>query len=241
MTDRPLRVLAVPVAFNEAGKIGAVLERCRAVSGVDVAVMDDGSTDDTPSIIAARGVRCLRHDRRRGVGAAIRTAIHAARAAGYDVLVIMAGNDKDRPEEIARLVAPIAAGQADIVQGSRYLPGGVFGRMPRHRQWATRWAHPWLVALATGRRLTDTTNGFRAIRLAIFDDRRINVDQRWLDRYELEPYLLCRAIMLGYRVVEAPVTKIYPPKALGYTKMAPITGWWRMLRPMLLLGLRLKR
>ncbi len=89
--------------------------------------------------------------------------------------------------------------------------------------------------------MTDTTNGFRAIRMAVLDDRRLNLDQAWLDQYELEPYLLLRAILLGHCVVEVPVTKIYPPRALGYTKMAPITGWWSIVRPLVLLGLRLKR
>ena len=236
-----MRVLVTPIAFNEAAKIGSVLERCLAVSGLEVAVVDDGSTDDTPAIIHARGVRCLSHARRRGVGAAIRTAMQTARAEGYDVLVVMAGNDKDRPDEIPRLVAPIAEGRADIVQGSRYLAGGRFGGMPWYRQWATRWLHPWLCSCFAGCRMTDTTNGFRAIRLAVLDDRRINLDQAWLDQYELEPYLLLRALMLGHRVVEVPVTKLYPPKVLGYTKMAPVTGWWSILRPLLLLGLRIKQ
>ena len=48
-------------------------------------------------------------------------------------------------------------------------------------------------------------------------------------------------IELGYRTVEVPVTKVYPPKALGQTKMPPVTGWWSMLRPLVYLGLGLKR
>ncbi len=114
-----MRVLVTPIAFNEAAKIGSVLDRCLAVPGLALAVVDDGSTDATPSVIRAKGVRCLSHPQRRGVGAAIRTAIRTARAEGYDVLVVMAGNDKDRPDEISRLVAPIAEGRADIGQGSR--------------------------------------------------------------------------------------------------------------------------
>ena len=236
-----LRVLVAPIAFNEAGKIGVVLDRCLAVAGVDVAVVDDGSTDDTPAIVRAKGARCIRQEPRRGVGAAIRTALRIAATEHYDVLVVMAGNDKDRPDEIPRLIAPIAHDGAELVQGSRYLPGGAFGGMPAYRQWATRWLHPALMSWCTGQRLTDTTNGFRAIRLSLLADRRIHLDQPWLDHYELEPYLLFRAITLGHLVVEVPVSKLYPPKALGYTKMPPITGWWSILRPVILLGLRLKR
>ena len=89
--------------------------------------------------------------------------------------------------------------------------------------------------------MTDTTNGFRAARTKLLADQNLNLDQPWLDEYELEVYLLYKATKLGYRVVEVPVTKRYPPKELGQTKMKPITGWWSILRPLFLLGLRLKK
>jgi dolichol-phosphate mannosyltransferase len=101
--------------------------------------------------------------------------------------------------------------------------------------------HPWLFSLVTRTRITDSTNGFRAFRLSIFDDPRINLNQPWLDRYELEPYVFFKVLTLGYKVKEVAVTKIYPEHRLGYTKMKPITGWWSILRPILLLGLRLRK
>ena len=61
------------------------------------------------------------------------------------------------------------------------------------------------------------------------------------DEYELEIYLFYKLIKLGYKVKEAPVTKIYPPKELGYTKMKPIIGWWNMLKPIFFLGLGIKK
>jgi dolichol-phosphate mannosyltransferase len=113
--------------------------------------------------------------------------------------------------------------------------------MPFYRQLATRIVHPWLFSLIVMRRFTDTTNGFRAIRLSALRASGIDLDQSWLDRYELEPYLFYKMIRLGYKVKEVPVTKIYPPHELGYTKMKPITGWWSILRPLILLGLHIKR
>jgi glycosyltransferase involved in cell wall biosynthesis len=233
--------VAVPVAFNEELKIGRVLDRFAGVAGVDVAVVDDGSTDSTPDIVRRKGAALIQHPHRRGVGTAIRTAYAWARQRGYHICVIMAGNDKDRPEEIHRLVDPIRKGEAHLVQGSRYLPGGDYGNMPLYRRISTQFVHPRLFSLAVRRRLTDTTNGYRALRLSVFDDPRIDLDQPWLDHYELEPYLLFKMIRLGYAVREVPVTKIYPPAALGYTKMRPIIGWWSILRPIFLLGLGLKR
>ena len=238
---RSLRVLAVPVAFNEEKKIGRVLDRFVAGLVDAVLVVDDGSTDGTPQVVLQKGVLLLSHEKRRGVGAAIRSAVTYARANAFDVLVIVAGNDKDRPAEIPRLVKAIVEDGYDFVQGSRYRPGGEHGNMPFYRQVATRLIHPGLCSLATGRLVTDSTNGFRAIRLSILDDPKIDIDQDWLDQYEMEPYLLYQAIRLGYRFKEEPVTKIYPPKAVGYTKMTPFAGWWSIVRPLVFLSLGLKK
>ncbi len=236
-----LRVLAVPIAFNEEKKIGKVIERFNRSDVTEILVMDDGSTDYTSYLVLEKGVKVLSHKKRYGVGAAIRTVIDYARSNGFDILVILAGNDKDRPEEIPRLLNPIIEEGYDFVQGSRYLKGGSYGNTPFYRQIATRFIHPLLFSLVTGRWITDSTNGFRAIRLSIFDDERINIHQDWLDKYELEPYIFYKAIKLGYRVKEVPVTKIYPPKELGYTKMQPITGWWSILRPLVYLALGIKK
>ena len=120
------------------------------------------------------------------------------------------------------------------------LPGGGYGNMPRYRVLATK-LHPFLFSLAARKWVTESTNGFRAFRTALLRDPRIDWRQPWLDQYELEPYLLFKAIRLGYRTTEAPVTKIYPPKKLGYTKMKPMVGWWSILRPVVYLGLGLKK
>jgi hypothetical protein len=111
--------------------------------------------------------------------------------------------------------------------------------MPRYRRVATR-LHPLLFSLVSGHWVTESTNGFRAIRTSVLADPRIDLSQSWLDHYELEPYLYLRAIQLGYRTTEVPVTKVYPPKKLGQTKMKPISGWWSILRPLVYLGLRLR-
>lgn len=235
------RIVAIPVAFNEAHAIGNVLDRFKDLHGVDVAVSDDGSTDQTPEIVQSRGVTLISQPQRRGVGAAIRTAYDWSRTQGYDICVILSGNDKDRPGEIPRLVEPIIQGVADLVQGSRYLLGGHYHNMPLYRQGCSRLLHPWLFALVARQYISDTTNGFRALRLSVLDDPRINLRQSWLDQYELEPYLLIQAIRHGYVVREVPVTKIYPPAGKPYTKMRPILDWWSILRPIVLLGLGVKK
>lgn len=236
-----MRVLAAVFCYNEGIKLDRTLGRFPRERGYDLLVMDDGSTDDSAERARRHpGVTVLRHDKNSGAGASIRTVHRYAREKGYDVLVLVAGNDKDDPLLIPRLLAPIERG-FDFVQGSRYLEGGGWGNMPVYRVAATRWMHPLLFSLVSGKRITDSTNGFRAYRLKILDDSEINLEQPWLRQYELEPYLFCKAIRLGYKVCEVPVTKFYPPKELGYTKMAPVTGWWSILRPLVYLGLGIKK
>lgn len=238
---RGLRVLAMAPVLNEEQKIGDVVRRMPGDVVDEVLVVDDGSTDRSAQVARDLGATVIELGSTLGVGAAIRTAYEYGRDHQYDAVVIVAGNNKDAPEEIPSLLEPIANGDADLVQGSRWLKRGAnFGPMPAYRKLATR-LHPLLFSLAARRRVTDSTNGFRAIRTTLLDDPRIDLRQPWLDEYELEPYLYLRAIRLGYRVVEVPVTKIYPPKKLGQTKMKPLTGWWSILRPLVYVGLGIQR
>ena len=242
------KTLVCPIAFNEDVKLRNAIKRfleSGMIERVDYLVIDDCSFDGTTEMIASfaqDGVRTIRHEERKGVGAGIRTAIRYARDQQYEVLVIMAGNDKDNPQEIPRVMDPVLNDGFDFIQGSRYKShdGGIGGDMPAYRKVATK-MHPVLMSLITGRKVTDSTNGFRAFRLSIFDNPNIDIDQPWLRQYELEPYLLYKAIKLGFKFDEASVTKIYPAKKLGYTKMKPFVGWWSILRPLIYLGLGIKK
>lgn len=241
MTEMGYRVLCATAVLNQEREIGPVIDQIDPGDVTEVVVVDDGSMDGTPEVLTRRGVKVLRNHAQQGVGAALRQLTSYAREQGFDILVTIAGNGKDAPREIPRLLRPIVEEGFDFVQGSRFMEGGRYGNMPSYRWIATRFIHPWFFYLITKRRLTDTTNGFRAFRLSILEDRRIDLGQSWLDHYEMEPYLLYKAVTLGYRVAEVPVTKIYPVRGSGYTRMKPVTGWWSVLRPFILLGLGLKR
>ena len=235
-----MRILAATFAYNEGDKIRRTLARHPSVRSYDLLVADDGSTDHSLDGIEA-SVIVLRSETNRGIGAAMKGVFQYALDHAYDVLVIHAGNDKDEPLEIPLLVEPIVNGRADLVQGSRYLGGGGFGNMPRYRVFSTRVLHPLVFSIAARKRVTESTNGFRAFRTALLRDPRIDWRQDWLDRYELEPYLLLKSIRLGYRHCEVPVTKIYPPHTHGYTKMRPFLDWWSILRPVVYLGLGIRK
>jgi dolichol-phosphate mannosyltransferase len=234
------KILAATFAYNEGEKIRRTLARHPAERPYDLLVVDDGSTDGALNTVAP-DVIVIRNETNRGIGWSMKAVFDYALDRGYDILVIQAGNDKDEALEIPRLLAPILAGDADFVQGSRFLAGGGFGNMPGYRVVATRAIHPLLFSLAARRRVTESTNGFRAFRTSLLRDPRIDWRQSWLDRYELEPYLLMKAIRLGYRHVEVPVTKLYPDHHIGYTKMRPLFDWWSILRPVVYLGLGLRK
>jgi len=232
------RVAAVVPAWNESGKIGVVVRKVPRELAATVIVVDDHSSDSTVAEARAAGAEMvIQHARNRGVGAAIRTGLFAARQRGLEFAAVLSGDDQHEPDELPRILAPLFAGRADLVQGSRWLPGGATPGIPHDRRWLTR-LYPLLFSLASGRSITDGTNGMRAFRLALLDDPRIQLDQPWLDRYELEPYLLFQVIRSGYRVEEAPVTVRYHSR--GTTKMRLFSDGWRILRPLIHLRLGLK-
>lgn len=233
--DAERRVAAILPLFNE-GPVTAGLVRRMPPEVARTFVCDDGSTDDSPALCEAAGATVLRLEH-RGAGAAIRAGIHAAKAAGFWAVVVMAGNGKDDPAEAPRLIARLQAGD-DYVQGSRYLPGGTRENLPLMRNLAIR-GYSLAFRVMTTFPGTDVTNGFRAYRLALFDDRRVNIDQDWLDRYELEYYIHFKAITLGYKVSEVAVSKSYP-KVGPYSKIRPFLDWWSIIRPSLLLWLRIR-
>ena len=228
-------------AYNEGQKIHRTIQKFNDYALYDVLVLDDGSTDGSLLGIDKKfPIGLIVNLKNRGAGYTTRQTIEHAKAEGYETIIFVSGNDKDDPRDIIKLIAAIEDGY-DFVQGSRYLKGGGFGKMPFYRRVATQQVHPFLFSLLTGKRVSDSTNGFRAVCMTVFGDSRINLNQQWLDRYELEPYLFYKAVTLGYKIKEVPVTKIYPSRKEGYTKMKPLIGWWSILRPIIYLKLGIKQ
>lgn len=235
------KVLVSLFAYNEGDKLRSTLNAFPLDRSYDVLVLDDGSTDGSLDDVEARGFKLIRNQCNEGLGASIKKAFRYALENGYDVIVIMAGNGKDNPEEIERLLEPIADDGCDFVQGSRFLNGGAYGNMPFYRLIATRYVHPLLFSLLSGRRVTESTNGFRAVKTIVLRDARIDWEQAWLDQYELEQYLHFKVVRLGYKRAEVPVSKIYPTNRRGYTKVKPFSGWWSMIKPLVYLATGAKK
>jgi dolichol-phosphate mannosyltransferase len=237
-----MRGLIVIVNFEQEIEISRFLETlARHNPGLETIVVDDGSRDRSPVIAEEMGHKVIRHPANRGVGAAIRTGIRHAQSESFDYVVIMSSNGKMHPDEIPAISSPVAEDRADYVQGSRFLKGGSSLGLSRFRSSAIPLFSLFASALL-GRRFTDITCGFRAYRLSLFDDPQVNLDQAWLDRYELELYIHYYACRQNARMLEVPITIDYSHLTAGRkTKMRPIASWWSMIRPFVLLSMRIRR
>ena len=203
-------------------------------------VVDDGSGDRTGDEAREHGAAVvIRHERRQGVGAAIRDGWSAGLGRQRPYLALVSGDDQHEPEELVRALEILQSTGADYVQGSRWMVGGRTEGTVGTRGRGVR-LYSLIFSILALHRITDATNGFRLFRAAILDDARIRLDQEWLTSYELEPYLLYKAIRLGYRVVQAPCTVRYHANE-SYTKMRGPADWWRLFRPAVLLRMGLKR
>jgi glycosyltransferase involved in cell wall biosynthesis len=191
----PPTVTVVIPSKNEEGLIGEIVDSVRPYG--DVLVIDGHSNDRTREIAAAHGARVVL-DGGKGKGQAIRQSL---RDATTDIVVFIDADGSHDPRDIPALVAPIAAGDADLVIGSRGRGGSdeLHGTVEQ----LIRYVGSQLIMLAINYRwnvrLTDSQNGFRAIRrdVGLALDLRSNLTT-------IEQEMLMRALKRGYRVAEVP-------------------------------------
>jgi len=234
-------VLAIIPVYDEVGKIGKVISRFIDHFVDEICVIVDSPTEDILNEIKIASekisipLHVIENPERRGIGYAIKEGFRYALERNFDVIVIMAGNNKDDPVEIPRFLKAIFEEGCDYVQGSRFLPGGRYDKLPFFRGLFVR-LYPFIWRLFTGFPCTDVTNGFRAYRIEILKDRRIDVWQDWLDDYSLEYYLHYKVLKLKYKIKEVPVSKTYPYRHIGgYSKIQPLKDFWSIIGPFIYL------
>lgn len=229
--------VVVPV-INEGARIGRLLARLAALGvpeRADVLVVDGGSTDGSlaPELLARTRVRGLLVKTGPGrLSAQLRCAYAFALAQGYGGLVTIDGNDKDDPEAIPRFLEALGQG-VDFVQASRWVPGGVAENTPRVRELAIRLLHAPALRLSSGFPWTDTTQGFRAYSRRLLVDPRVAPFRDVFQGYELLAYLSHRAPRLGYRCLELPTRRSYPPTGKVPTKISAVRGNLAVLQVLL--------
>jgi len=219
------KIIVITGGYNEEGKISKVINKIPPYVDEIVAI-DDGSTDKTQEEIRKSKAKLLVNKKNMGAGFVLKRGMRYAIDKKYDIAVIVAGDNQDNPEEIIGLIEPIIEGY-DVVQGSRYLNG--IKDVPIFRKITTK-LFTLFFRLNTGIRLTDASNGFRAYNVNFL--KKIDFSAEWLNKYELEPYILIQAIKKVYKIKEVPVSKQYNRRD-GYSKMKPIIDWWRICRPLI--------
>jgi glycosyltransferase involved in cell wall biosynthesis len=193
-------VAVVMPAFNEQQSVGAVVERVPAmVCGMPtvVLVVDDGSSDGTADAARAANAAVARHRVNQGGGAALRTGYRIARESGARVVVTMDADGQHLPEEMARLVAPIVDGTADVVVGSRTL--GSADPNTFSRELGLRLFNRVLSGI-THQTITDCSSGYRAVRADALGDLVLRQEQFHASEFLIE------SVKRGLRLVEVPVT-----------------------------------
>lgn len=217
-------------AYNEAATVGPIVRQVREL-GLRAVVVDDGSSDPTASEAETAGATVLRLPVNLGVGGALRCGFRYALAEGTDTVVVCDADGQHDPAEIPRLLERLAAGDADMVVGSRFAEAQASYDVDRSRRLVMR-VLASLATRAVGSRITDSTSGFRAIQGPLLGEFASAYPVEYLgDTVEA----LIRAAKAGYRIVEEPVRMTN--RTGGSPTASFASGAWYLVRVLAALAL----
>ena len=234
LRERAHRYAVVVPVINEGTRIQRQLTEMEQLPfPMDIVIADGGSDDGSVDLDLLKSfsqVRAVLIKTGSGrLSAQLRMAYAWCLQDGYGGIVTVDGNGKDGVAAIKDFFAKLDSGY-DLVQGSRYVPGGVSENTPFDRYVAGRFIHAPLISLASRRFwYTDTTNGFRAYSRNLLLDERVVPFRSEFDRYQLLFYLSVRAPRLSFRVCETPVERRYPANTATPTKISGVRGRMSML------------
>ncbi|HEY8340992.1 MAG TPA: polyprenol monophosphomannose synthase [Egibacteraceae bacterium] len=230
-----MRALVVIPTYNEVASLEAVVTRVLAAAedaGADVSVLvvDDASPDGTGELadrLAAADPRVavLHRPAKGGLGPAYVAGFRWGLARGFDALVEMDADLSHDPADVPRLLHTL--GGADLVIGSRYVPGGGVVDWPLSRLLLSRAANRY-VGLVTGLPVADATAGFRAFRRQVLE--ALDLSALRSDGYAFQVETALRAWRAGFRIVEVPIT--FTERRDGASKMTRaiiVEALWRVL------------
>jgi dolichol-phosphate mannosyltransferase len=216
----PLGPAAVIIpTYNERDNLESIVTRLRAaVPAADILVVDDNSPDGTGEIAdklatSDASVHVLHRQGKSGLGAAYIAGFGWALERDYGVLVEMDADGSHDPQDLPRMLA--ALDDADLVIGSRYVPGGTTVNWPKSREALSRGANAY-VRLMLGIGVRDATGGYRAYRADTL--RALGLEQVESQGYCFQVDLTLRTVQEGFAVAEVPIT--FTERARGASKMS---------------------
>jgi len=199
MNTRNQKILAIVPAFNECGNIGRTVSEIHRLSpGIDVLVINDGSSDDTPHEAMEAGAKVISLPFNLGIGAAVQTGFKYAKAHQYDIAVQIDGDGQHDPSFVEQLIDPICRREADMVVGSRFLEKNGYQSSFSRRIGINFFVH--LINVLTGANITDPTSGFRA-----YGKKLINLFSEYYPYDFPEPEAIVVTQQAGGKIVELPV------------------------------------
>ena len=203
-------LIAIPV-YNEQKYVAKVLEEVGEYSD-DVLVIDDGSTDATPTLLATLPVDVIRHKVNLGYGRSIRDAFQWVQCYKFDWLITMDCDEQHEPESLPDFFQAIARDDADIISGSRYLDVKQCGDPPPADRRAINVEITEMLNRRLGLSLTDAFCGFKAYRVEALKKLQLDVDG-----YAMPMQLWVQAVAHQMRVREVPIRLIYndPKRSFG--------------------------
>lgn len=213
------RVVVVIPTYNEATNLAWIVGRLRvAQPDVDVLVVDDGSPDGTGAIadelaLADPAVSVVHRTTKAGLGAAYLHGFRVALAAGYDVIGEMDADGSHQPEQLGLLLDALR--NADLVIGSRWVPGGSVVNWPRRRELLSRGGNLY-VRVLLGVPVRDATAGYRLFRRATLE--KIDLGSVQSTGYVFQTDMVARALGAGLTVREVPIE--FVERVRGDSKMS---------------------
>lgn len=218
----------IPI-INEGERIKRELKHAVA-HGVhevaDIIICDGGSSDGCTEENGLRALHVntlLVKDDIGKQGAQLRMGFHFAVNRGYRGVITIDGNDKDSIEDVPIFIDKLEEGY-DLIQGSRFIKGGVAENTPFTRLVAVRFIHAPVISLTAGQWFTDTTNAYRGYSMRYLTDERVQVFRDIFMTYELLAYLSVRATQIGMKACEIPVRRSYPKTGKTPTKISFFKG-----------------
>ncbi|WP_395692099.1 polyprenol monophosphomannose synthase [Nocardioides sp.] len=205
--------------YNEAVNLAWIVGRLRAAQpDLDVLVVDDGSPDGTGAVAdelaaADPAVSVLHRTRKEGLGAAYLHGFRVALAAGYDVVGEMDADGSHQPEQLGRLLAALR--DADLVIGSRWVPGGSVVNWPVRRELLSRGGNLY-VRMLLGISVRDATAGYRLFRRTTLE--KIDLDSVHSTGYVFQTDMVARTLAAGLTVREVPIE--FVERVRGDSKMS---------------------
>lgn len=215
-------VSAVIPVFNEERTVGSIVARTKSTLeqvglAYEILVVDDGSADRSAEIALARGATVLK-ELHQGKGCALRLGFRRSRG---DVIVTLDADGSHQPEEIPLILRGIVENNVDFVVGSRFFNADVHVQVPSVNRAGNR-IFGSLVRRLTGVKISDSQSGFRAIRASVL--RKMQLRSRG---YEVESEMLIKALKMGARVAEIPIS--FEQRTAGRSRLDPLRDGTRIL------------